>query len=65
VLEKKFGICKIEQIIFMPAFNKLLGGMAFNKKDFKPIGPVFKFAEWKKSEVFLTDGTFLGTLDKL
>ena len=65
VLEKKFGLCKIKQIIFMPSFNKLIGGVVFNKKDFRPIGPVFRFADWKKSEVFLIDGTFLGRLDKL
>jgi len=71
-LEKKYGKpCKLEKIISVPVFNRLIGGMPFNrksnneKKTFKPLSPILQTADWKHSEVFLLDGTFLGTLDRM
>jgi len=67
-LFKKYKIkTKIKQGIIMPAFNHLIGGMAFNSKDFKPLGPLLKnrILKWKKSEVHLLDGTYLGNLEDL
>jgi len=51
----------------MPAFNHLIGGMAFNSKDFEPLGPLLKneVFNWKKAEVYLLDGTLLGSLKDL
>ncbi len=51
----------------MPAFNHLIGGMAFNSKDFEPIGPLLKneVFKWKNGEVYLLDGTLLGKLKDL
>lgn len=57
--------CKIEKAIVMPAFSHIVGGMAFNKKNFEPLGPLFSFLRWKQSDVFLLDGTFLGSLRNL
>lgn len=56
-----------KQGIVMPAFNHLIGGMAFNSKDFEPLGPLLKneVLKWKEAEVYLLDGTFLGNLNKL
>lgn len=66
VLEKKYKRkCKIKEAIVMPVFNHLVGGMAFNKKDFTPLGPLFKAIKWKESDVYLLDGTFLGSLKNL
>jgi putative SbcD/Mre11-related phosphoesterase len=65
---KKYKVeSKIEQGIVMPSFNHLIGGMAFNSKDFKPLGPLLtnQVLKWKKSEVYLLDGTYLGELDGL
>ncbi len=58
---------KIKQGIIMPAFNHLIGGMAFNSKDFEPLGPLLKneVFKWKNAEVYLLDGTLLGNLNKL
>lgn len=75
-MEKKYGMtCGLEKIISVPVFNRLIGGMPFNrpflkksacgKTKFKPLSPILQIADWKHSEVFLLDGTFLGTLDTL
>jgi len=67
-LEEKFGIkTKFKQGIIMPAFNRLVGGMAFNSKDFEPLGPLLKneVFKWKESDVYLLDGTYLGKLENL
>jgi len=67
-LEEKFGIkTKFKQGIIMPAFNHIVGGMAFNSKDFEPLGPLLKneIFKWKKSDVYLLDGTYLGKLENL
>jgi hypothetical protein len=67
-LEEKFEIkTNFKQGIVMPAFNHLIGGMAFNSKDFEPLGPLLKneVLKWKEAEVYLLDGTFLGNLNKL
>jgi hypothetical protein len=64
--EEKYGEkCRIKKVIVMPAFNLIVGGMVFNKTDFSPLGPNFKFLEWKNAEVFLIDGTYLGKLKNL
>lgn len=56
----------LKNAIIMPTFNLLLGGTAFNSERFRPIGPLLgKIIEWKKAQVWLLDGTFLGTLDKM
>lgn len=67
-LFKKFKIkAEFKQGIIMPAFNHLIGGMAFNSKDFEPLGPLLtnEVLKWKEAEVYLLDGTFLGNLNKL
>ncbi|NIM47369.1 MAG: phosphoesterase [Candidatus Aenigmarchaeota archaeon] len=58
---------EIKHGIIIPAFNHLIGGMAFNSKDFEPLGPLLKneVFEWKKAEVYLLDGTLLGNLKNL
>jgi len=67
-LFKKYKIkTNIKQGIIMPAFNHLIGGMAFNSKDFEPLGPLLKneVFKWKNAEVYLLDGTLLGNLKDL
>jgi putative SbcD/Mre11-related phosphoesterase len=67
-LFKKYKIkTEFKQGIVMPSFNHLIGGMAFNSDDFKPLGPILnnEILKWKKSEVYLLDGTFLGELEDL
>lgn len=65
-LEEKYKKkCKIKEVIIIPVFNHLSGGIAFNKEDFKPLGPLFKFIKWKQGKVYLLDGTYLGILKEL
>jgi putative SbcD/Mre11-related phosphoesterase len=67
-LKKKYKLnSDLKQGIIIPAFNHLIGGMAFNSRDFKPLGPLLKnnVLKWKDSEVYLLDGTFLGNLKNL
>jgi putative SbcD/Mre11-related phosphoesterase len=66
--EKKLKLpCNLEEAIVMPAFNPIIGGIAFNSEDFQPLGPILKnnVIDWKSSKVFLLDGTDIGTLKKL
>jgi putative SbcD/Mre11-related phosphoesterase len=67
-LSKKYKIkTNIKQGIVMPSFNHLISGVAFNSEDFEPLGPLLRneIMKWKKSEVYLLDGTFLGKLEDL
>lgn len=56
---------KIKKIIIMPSFNPLIGGVAFNSKQFKPLGPIMNVIRWKTGDIYLLDGTYLGKLNKL
>ena len=66
-LEKFKTKTSFKQGIIMPSFNHLIGGMAFNSKNFEPLGPLLtnNALKWKESEVYLLDGTFLGKLKDL
>ncbi len=69
VLEEKYGVkVNCSQLLVMPAFNELLGGLPFNVKDQNEfLGPILKSEGilLDKAEVFLTDGTYLGILKDL
>lgn len=74
-LQKHFGIKpQAKQIFMMPSFNDFLGGRPVNES--KPrkelerealIGPVLRSeaVDVDSSEMYLLDGTFLGTLNQL
>lgn len=56
------------EITIAPAFSKLVGGGAINRKiPEKLLGPIFKSGgmELDEAEVYLLDGTFLGKLKEL
>ncbi|MFH1631235.1 MAG: metallophosphoesterase [Candidatus Aenigmatarchaeota archaeon] len=58
------GYLKNERrVIIIPAFNELCGSTLFNKN--KPIGPIAKNLNYKKSHAYLLDGTDLGKLNDL
>ncbi|MHC1586373.1 MAG: metallophosphoesterase [Candidatus Hecatellaceae archaeon] len=69
ILEEKFNVKpQVKTLIILPAFNDLLGGLAFNATEQEEfIGPVARSrgVEIGEAEVFLTDGTFLGNLKDL
>src|SRR3989338_5092111 len=75
LLKEKYKKIKKElpDIILMHAFNDLSGGVPINfenSRRLKPIsdtflGPLTKFIDKSKTELFLLDGTFLGKLENL
>lgn len=63
-----FGLgVKSPRIVIMPAFNRLLGGMAMNAGEGAMLGPIFSSGavDMEKAELYLLDGTYLGPLGKL
>ena len=64
---------KVSQLFIMPSFNQFLGGRPINekrkgrKKDDAYIGPILRSGcvNIDEAEVYLLDGTFLGTVDQL
>jgi putative SbcD/Mre11-related phosphoesterase len=73
-LEEKFGVqAQTEEVFMMPSFNDFLGGRPVNEArgnklgSEELIGPVVRSAavDVANSELFLLDGTYLGTLKQL
>jgi putative SbcD/Mre11-related phosphoesterase len=64
---------RTEQLFIMPSFNQFLGGRPINekkrgkKKDNAYIGPILRSGcvNMDNAEVYLLDGTFLGTVEQL
>lgn len=52
------------RVLFMPAFNELSGFDVLKLKD-SDLGPVSRCTEMESAEVFLTDGTFVGTVGRI
>ena len=69
VLKEKYGVkAECSNLIILPAFNELLGGLPFNVKERDEfLGPILKSEGilFDKAEVFLLDGTYLGLLKDL
>jgi metallophosphoesterase superfamily enzyme len=51
------------EIIILPAFNPLCGGMAVNKDGI--MGPMNSIIRLSESTLFLLDGSYLGSIDSL
>jgi len=64
-IEKRYPNSNPELII-MPTFNDLCGGIALNTKE-KLLGPIMtnKLVDMENSEIYLLDGAFLGNLKDL
>jgi putative SbcD/Mre11-related phosphoesterase len=64
-LEERYPDCHPELII-IPTFNPLLGGIALNSKE-KLLGPIMtnNMFDLDNSKIYLLDGTFLGKLKDL
>jgi len=56
-----------EEIIMLPAFNRVLGGSPVNLRKTRLLGPLFSegMADLENAEVYLADGIFLGTVGGL
>jgi putative SbcD/Mre11-related phosphoesterase len=56
------------RVIIMPAFNELVGGIAFNEASYETLlGPLFsnRAIELENAQAYLLDGTYLGTVEQL
>jgi len=56
------------RVIIMPAFNELVGGIAFNEASYETLlGPLFsnRAIALGKAQAYLLDGTYLGTVEQL
>jgi putative SbcD/Mre11-related phosphoesterase len=64
---------KVNECIIMPSFNDFLGGRSINRKSkggsarYQALSPLLrsKSTRIEEAELFLLDGTFLGTVDQL
>ena len=69
LLAERYNVyAKCSELVIMPAFNDLLGGIPFNVKSKNELlGPVVRSdgVLLEKAEIFLLDGTYLGTLKEL
>ena len=69
ILQEKYHMLIREnpEIIIMPAFNDLLGGIPFNSKKSKFIGPLMKSNSLNinDAEAILLDGTILGKIKEI
>lgn len=58
---------KDPEIIVVPAFNDLIGGVSINKLERRLLGPLLRSrgVEMKQAEIYLLDGTYLGILKNI
>ena len=57
-LKEKYPNSTCSEILVMPAFNPLCGGIAANKDGIS--GPMGKMIDIQNSQIYLVDGTSLG-----
>lgn len=66
IIKNRYNLSKWKnpEVIIMPAFNELCGGIPFNESHEELLGPVFAHhaIELENARVYLLDGTDLGTL---
>lgn len=61
-LKKRYTEIKLKNIIIMPAFNPLCGGISVNEEGF--IGVVEDVVDRTNMEIFLLDGTYIGQINR-
>lgn len=62
-VEKQYGINKTPEMMIMPSFNDLCGGLPLNEISAEDErGPILTMANMDKSRIYLLDGTDLGLL---
>jgi putative SbcD/Mre11-related phosphoesterase len=59
-LKEKYPNSQISEILVLPAFNPLCGGIAVNQEGIT--GPFGKIIDIKNSQIYLIDGTYLGNV---
>lgn len=68
VLKEKLGV-KIsdKELIIMPAFNDLIGGLPINRLERRLMGPILRSrgVNVESAEAYLLDGTYIGVIKQL
>ena len=64
-IEEHYGLASSGEIIIMPAFNPLCGGLALNEPAEDMRGPVLAMADMERARIYLLDGTDLGLLAEI
>jgi len=62
-LKEKYPNSKNPSVLITPAFNKLCGCISLNED--KMIKPLGKILNLEKAEIYLLDGTNIGSIEKL
>ncbi len=62
-LKERYPEARLKKLIVVPAFNSLTGTRSVNSGE--PGSPILRLADPEKSEVYLSDGTYLGNLSEL
>jgi metallophosphoesterase superfamily enzyme len=65
--EKRFGVKpRDSRMIIMPTFNDLIGGLSVNRITRRLKGPILGSGgvDFGATELYLLDGTFLGTVNQ-
>ena len=65
VVEEHYGFVSSGEIIIMPAFNPLCGGLALNEPAEDMRGPLLAMANMEHARLYLLDGTDLGLLAEI
>ena len=64
-MQEHYGFTKDSDIIIVPAFNILCGGLPLNEPIEDLRGPLLVMADWEKARLYLLDGTDLGLLEEI
>lgn len=62
-IKERFSIENSPELLIIPAFNPLCGGIAINKDGI--VGPFAKIIDIKNSQIYLLDGTLLGKVKNI
>ncbi len=65
VIREHYGFDYQGEIIIMPAFNPLCGGLALNEPAEDMRGPLLAMADMERARLYLLDGTDLGQLARI
>jgi putative SbcD/Mre11-related phosphoesterase len=64
-VEKQYGFAHEAELVIMPAFNDLCGGLPLNEPCEEPRGPLLALTDLDRTRVYLLDGTDLGLLAEI
>ncbi len=62
-INEKYDTTNNPELLIIPAFNPLCGGIAINKEGI--VGPFGKITDIKNSKIYLLDGTYLGKTNSI